>query len=547
MAVRDRRLATLAAFAALTVIHTWPLAGAPGTWSRADNADALLNEWILAWVARTVFTDPLGLFHANIFFPEPYTLAYSEHLVVQGVLAAPLLWLGASPLLAHNLVLLAGLVLTGWVTSMVVTKWTGCWTAGFVAGCLVVFNSHTFTRMAHVQASHAWALPLALVALDRLLTAPRVRRAGALAAAFTLQALCSGYLLVLTAVALVAATLARASEWIRRDRIVRAAWHLGLATTMAGVALAPFLWPYAQVRRLQGLSRTLDEVGRYSAVPGDYLATVSRLHYEWWSHAFFRSDAFFPGALAVALALVAIVSGRAWSDPRARMLLLMAVAGFALSLGPAFPPYGVLYQGFPLLEGIRGAARFGYLVLVGVAGLAGFGTAWIAGRLQARWPSGRPRRLASLALGAVVVLVNVEAFAAPLHFVRAPGVPAIHRVLAAEANAVVVDLPLPEPGFVSRNARTIAASTAHWKPMVNGYSGFVPRSYVEHYEALSSFPDPSTFDAMREIGVTHLVVRLDEVPGAEAALSRRPDVDLIAVEGALRVYRLRPRADGRTP
>jgi hypothetical protein len=178
-------------------------------------------------VARTLFTDPLGLFHANIFFPEPFTLAYSEHLVVQGVLAAPLLWLGASPLLAHNLVLLTGLVLTGWVTSMVVTKWTGCWTAGLVAGCLVVFNSHTFTRMAHVQASHAEFLPVALLALDRLLAVPRLRRAVALAGTFTLQALCSGYLLVLTAVALVAATLARASAWVRRDRIVRVAWHPG--------------------------------------------------------------------------------------------------------------------------------------------------------------------------------------------------------------------------------------------------------------------------------------------------------------------------------
>jgi hypothetical protein len=100
---------------------------------------------------------------------------------------------------------------------------------------------------------------------------------------------------------------------------------------------------------------------------------------------------------------------------------------------------------------------------------------------------------------------------------------------------------------VSRNARAVAASTAHWKPMVNGYSGFVPRSYVAHYETLAGFPDPLTFDALRKIGVTHLVVRLDEVPGAEAALSRRPDVDLVAVEGALRVYRLHPRPGGVTP
>ena len=50
MAVRDRRLPELALFALAAVLHTWPLASAPGTWARVDNADTALNTWAIAWV-----------------------------------------------------------------------------------------------------------------------------------------------------------------------------------------------------------------------------------------------------------------------------------------------------------------------------------------------------------------------------------------------------------------------------------------------------------------------------------------------------------------
>ena len=80
MALRNRRLAQLAFFAGLAVIHTWPLAGGLTAWSRLDNADTALNAWVLAWVAHQLPIDPAHLFDANIFFPEPRTLAFSEQI-----------------------------------------------------------------------------------------------------------------------------------------------------------------------------------------------------------------------------------------------------------------------------------------------------------------------------------------------------------------------------------------------------------------------------------------------------------------------------------
>jgi len=131
---RSRRAAALAVCLLLALLHTWPLVLHPGRYSRNDNADTQLNEWIMAWVSHQVVTNPLHLFDANIFYPERYTLAYSDHLFVQSMMGAPLLWGGASPVLVHNLVLMAGFALTGWATCLVMKRWTGSWLAAILSG-----------------------------------------------------------------------------------------------------------------------------------------------------------------------------------------------------------------------------------------------------------------------------------------------------------------------------------------------------------------------------------------------------------------------------
>ncbi len=82
--VRRRRFVwvSLAVFVVLAVLHTWPLALAPGTLSRNDTVDTVLHEWTLAWLAHQIVRDPLHLFDANIFYPERSTLAYSDHLFI---------------------------------------------------------------------------------------------------------------------------------------------------------------------------------------------------------------------------------------------------------------------------------------------------------------------------------------------------------------------------------------------------------------------------------------------------------------------------------
>ena len=61
-----------------------------------DLGDSLLNAWILAWDADQLLRFLAGdlgalrnFWNANIFYPEPLTLAYSEHLFAQAVQILP--------------------------------------------------------------------------------------------------------------------------------------------------------------------------------------------------------------------------------------------------------------------------------------------------------------------------------------------------------------------------------------------------------------------------------------------------------------------------
>jgi len=520
-------------FVALALLHTWPLVTAPSTLSRTDSADGLLNQWILGWVAHALVTHPLSLFDANIFYPEPRTLAFSEHLVVPALFSAPVFWVGGSPVLAYNVTLWCGLALTGLAMALVVRRWTGDWYAAIAAGSLAAFNTDTLTRMAHIQAMHLEFLPLALLALDDVVRRGSRRDAVRLGLWSALQMLCSGYLLVMTAIALIAGAIARIGEWTGQQWRTRMPLLAGAALG-AVLLVSPFLYQYYEVRQDQGLTRSVDEVQRYAGTWLNFVATGARVHYETWNAPLYRdaNSAAFPGAVPWGLALLAIGSGLAWRDARARMWLAIGIAGAALSFGPSLPGYTFLYDTIPVLQGIRAVARFALLPLLAVGVVGAFGLAGWRAHLMAS----RRVRAAHIVGALVVVAVNVENARVPMAFVPFEGIPAVYKALADVPHAVVAELPFPEPERVAVNATAVHASVAHWKPLLNGYSGYTPRSYVEHYLAFESFPAPSAIDTLRRAGVTHIVIDAISHPDVVAALSRIDGVTLFASDTRRRVY-----------
>jgi hypothetical protein len=397
----------------------------------------------------------------------------------------------------------------------VLRRWTGSWAAGVLAGSLAAFNSTTLTRLTHLQAQHLEFLPLALLALDALLAVPRARHALALAWWFSLQSLTSGYFLAFSSVAMLAAAAVRPAEWLGA-RLRRVAPQLLLAAACAVVLQLPFLVAYWRVRREHGLVRTLGEVSLYSAGFRDYLATGSLVHW-WWAKDFWRGDGLFPGFVALGLAIVAVASGVAVKDRRARMWLAIGTACFCLSFGAWFPPYLWLFKAVPLFQGIRAVSRFGQFALLAVAALGGFGCAWVLARV-------RRKALRAAVAVALVALVNAEAWRGPLAFTRFDGIPRIFRTLASVPNAVVACFPFYwYGGEIGANARYMLNSTVNWRPMLNGYSGFVPGSYRRHVDGIDRFPDAKSIAYLRSVGVTHVVVDRVKFKGARADAAAHAD------------------------
>ena len=527
---RHPRSATLGLFMALAIAQTWPLASDPAHLGRHDNRDTTLNEWIVAWVAHQAPRDPIHLFDGNIFYPARSPLAYSEPMLPQAAMALPLFAGGASPVLVYNLLLLAGFALSGWSMCLVIRAWTGDWSAGIVSGTVFAFNAHLLSRIPHLQAQHVEFLPAALFALDALLTKPSTRRAASLALWAVLQATTSVYLLASTLFALAAGMVSRPHDWIG-NRFLPFVRALAIATALAALALVPLLLPYYHVNQDLGLTRSLSDAGMYAATWRDYLSTPSRLMFPLWSYRFFEGTALFPGAVGLALTAFALARGDAFRDRRARMCLAVGVAGVALSFGPKLPGYAVLYTVVPVLRAIRATARFGYLATLSVAALAGFGVVALRRATPPRvWP-----QLAS----ALVIAAAAESFVAPLGLSPFDGIAPVYSHLPADAATRVVEIPFYGASSSQFHASYMLNSTAHWRPIVNGYSGFQPPSFYQHAQVLQGFPDDASRALLRELGITHVFVHTTQVSKETLAqINQERWLKPVETFGSIALYRV---------
>jgi hypothetical protein len=352
--------AALVVYAGLAALMTWPLLRGVLHDVPSDLGDPLLNAWILAWDADHLarffsghFGALRGYWNANIFFPHPLTLAYSEHLTAEAVEILPFYAATRNPILCYNLVFLSTFALSGLGAYLLVRQLTGSRAAAFVGGIAYGFAPYRFGILSHVQVmSSAW-MPFTLYALDRYFESRRRRALAGAALAFVVQALsCGYYLIYFSPVLLIFAAwkMSVISAW--RDRRV---WRdLLIASALVVVALMPFLVPYVIVRRLGIAARSLTETDRFSADVYAYLTAGVTLRV-WGSvlRAWPKSEgSLFPGLTIAALAMAAaVVSWRRCRsvsiEPRyvravassivaatAVVLLIVLFGSIRVSLGP---------------------------------------------------------------------------------------------------------------------------------------------------------------------------------------------------------------------
>jgi hypothetical protein len=481
-------------FVALSVFMTWPQAASLD--SVPDTGDPLFSIWRLCWVVHQIPRDPLHLFDANIFYPELRTLAYSDAMLVPAALAAPLLLLGVHQLAVYNILLLLSFVAAGVSAYALVRRLTGDRPAAIVSGIAFAFYPFRFEHYPHFELQFSFWMPLALLALHRTLETRRVRDGVLTGLLVGLQALSSLYfglflLVELAAVGLCLVLLAR------RPAPALRAWAAGIA--VVGILVLPISVPYLANRAQLG-ERPVVEARYYSAMPHHFL--VAHQSSAIYGKALYEDDAaereLFPGIAIVALALVAV-----W-PPLSAARLAYSVGAFvavdgALGLrGVLFPTYWEYLLPF---RGLRVPSRFSILVGLALAVLAGYGVRRLRERAGARRTTG-----AALALGCALILLAEDR--PILHLMplwKSP--PTIYGWFDGRPPAVIADLPFPNDVFqAAGDAKWEYFSTFHWQTLIDGCSGFYPKSYLDALKQMDGFPTERGMRFLKRRGVQFLVV-----------------------------------------
>ena len=266
-------------FVLLTLVLAAPLTLAPATTALPLSADTRLFLWTISWDVHALLTQPLEIFDANIFFPEPRTLAYSEHLIGSALLGAPALLATGNPVLALNVIVLLSCVLSGLGAWYLARRLDVGVLAALAAGVVFAFGPARFVRLAQVHVAVVQWVPFALAFMHLYARQRRRRDLVLVAAFFTLQSLSSGHGGLFLMLALGALIL---YLWAfgRLPGPVRMLKDLGIGGILVLAVNVVFLIPYLRAQHDVGLHRTMGAV--YAWVPNAVSFLASPTHVQEW-------------------------------------------------------------------------------------------------------------------------------------------------------------------------------------------------------------------------------------------------------------------------
>jgi len=545
-----RRVLLLGLFLGLTALMLRP------SWHSLDRTvpdlgDPVLYIWALSWGGHAIFTQPLHLFSANIFWPHPLTFAYTDNLLA---LVAPfglVRLLGGSWALALNLTMI-GLFVGSQASTYLLAHWlTGRRDAAVLAAIAFTFSSFIFVHFGHTQLLLFGLFPLCFYLLFRTLEERSIGWAALLGVANV--AMLTGALYYAAIYGVCVTIIVGGWLYLHRRDLSRRLLHCLVVAGAITLLAVPTLVPYARLNQ----ERT---IGPGSGLRATDLITVSpgSVLYPSLDHAASKrggrtEHTYFPGFSTALLALVGLgalvvsrrrrrlelpAPDRASSNPdgvvetRARdqpddpvvagrrqyvwLLIAAAAASFVLALGPqAFGitmPFQWFHDYLPGFKNLRAIPRLVMPAMLTGALLASIGFCWLTRRLRVTTATA-----IAVAVGAFMLLE----FAAPVHRIVLPtdqATLAVYHELARRPPGAVAELPIAghnsafhEWPFVE--APRMVYGTIDFHNRVNGYSGSAPDDYLTNLASLNSFPSRGALATARRLKVRYVVLHLGRFDG----------------------------------
>ena len=534
--------AALAVAVGLALLMHWPLPLHIGSDVPRDLGDPLPQAWQVAWDGHALLNQPLDWFQANIFWPLPNSLAFSDALV--GYAPAGAIGSGPEAAIARYDLLFLFAYALAFFGAWLLAREVGAGRLGaFVAGAAFAYAPWRLEQDGHLHVISSGGIPLALALLVRGYRrgSGRTVFAGWVVAAWQVSL---GFSLGIQFAYLLAVLLAGAVLWAWRRRL-RPGRRVIAATVLGGALLVATAYvlarPYLQVaddhpeakRTKETVVQASGSAAMYLAAPGANTLWGGATRGARERLTAIPEQTLFPGMLVYFLALACLALGG--YPRRLRIGLALAVLLLAwLALGfhdDGWPwPYELLYDHAPGFESSRTPGRINTLTSLALALLAAGGAAALLARV-------RRRRVATLLTVAMVGIVMLEY--ADLH---GPAHPTVPKQPAGAAGLPDPQLHLP----MSRvgNRRYVLWSTNGFPRMVNGRASFDPALTSRIAYRVRNFPDRASVATLRELGVRIVVLHPEFAPGTSWEDAERKPVAGLGLDrerrGSVVVYRLVP-------
>jgi len=513
--------------------------------------DTRLNAWILAWSQKSLLELNPDLFDTNALYPALDTLAGSEHLLGLALPTLPLRLLSSNAVLIYQATLMLSFLVLA-MCSFALVRWLGGSAfASIAAGAIAMLMPWRVAELTHLQLLGAHWFPLIWLLLLRVLY--EGRGAVWLGVVLALQLLTSYYLAYILTLSLGVLLLGVAIERLVSHqrlavgRAVRAAIALALPYLLLVLVSLPYLDRQSRGDLVVSYDVTQPYDWKNIALVWMYLAPRLETLFTRSDDAalltFIPITVVVPALLALALCLRG-PRGAQTQEGRRRVLVLslwlFILAAWSMMLGSQLivgdhilklPSYyaSLLVPGF---GNLRAPHRWAIGIGIAMPILAGLGFAIVEQRL-----AHRPRAVLRVAFALLLVLnLPWRALPATPAFAEPERVEATSAALRELDFAPVLEVPWnAEPlRYVFTDTGYMLASTQHWRPILNGFTAYLPRSFELLRRIAQRLPDPAAATQLAELtGLRWIVVHLDQLQETKreawlAAERRREDTDTMA-------------------
>jgi hypothetical protein len=497
--------------------------------------------YMTGWMSRALLLGQSPFVDPRLNYPDTLLLTATDVPYVSNLLVAPFAWL-LGPTFAYNLIILLSFVFSGYFTYLWILRLTGSRAGGLIAGLAFLLAPYRIAESyGHLQMVCTYALPLFFWALDQALEPPTPtwRALLLLAGATWLVGGASQYYLVICLVCGASYTLLSALP--RLGYLLYQGWRLLAGVAIGAVASAlPY---FSALRSDLYTTYQIADTRIWSVDPLNFILPA-RLHPLWGSlvermrpEHFWIEKTLYIGVVAGLLALLALI-GR--DNPQRRRSLIwlgVAIVAAVFALGTdlhinnqplqADAPFWLpayYFAHLPFIGFMRAWSRFGIIVVLFVALLAGMGAVRIAG--WARWP-----HAALVLVGALLVLDLLPGTVESSSLAPRP----IDRWLAQQPGDFAVAVLPARDSLTNYQAAFGSLFNGKYLTAYN-HPEHIPSAYSAFAERAATFPDARSIHALHGMGLRYLLLEKRLFDGAhwpawgkvEAALAHSSEAQIVA-------------------